>query len=483
MEKNIGEQLNKAYDAYRNVCMEKERIKKEMNLKIESYEQEIHDQSQQITKLKNYIDLIVQQPANAAAAACLGPPPSPKPDNPEGWKNVNLSNIPYEQLRSELDVCLLQKMKYKEQLESEQLKSKKLEDEQKKLQPLLFQQNEEIRVLKNRLKLSNEREKQVYKAAPVIEKEVRNKQIAHDPVAVGSLPDGHERLGAEKIFRELKDEFSQIYKLTREQSIRLNRIFRPNENTAEAPMQFSMPVQCTEEPNEEVNGIQKPKGQSGKSSLTSITPRGLAPDDEVTVSVESLSNLSVKFPPNGDDCDFLQSAPENDPILKPPVPNNHRPPSNFHKKPLLPVHFAGAHGVSSDTERLQGAASNLESFKHLNIGNDIGRNTLSSYLSSEGDNSPTPCLPLNSPTRRYINNLFNQDIPKEIEPINDGRPVRGPQQVGTQMWTYGVSRKSPVPRENPLRSTSNRANVMGRQRERRNRTIIQRLVHRKSIYT
>ncbi|CAH2305605.1 Hypothetical predicted protein [Pelobates cultripes] len=418
MDKNIGDQLNKAFEAYRHVCMENQRIKKDMNSKIELCEQQLQDRDQEIVKLRGVIaDLTAQLPKHIGTG-CHGPPPSPKVENAEVWGNTSASDVSYEQLQEELRISMHQKIHYKEQLENEQLRLRKMYEEQKKLESLVFSKNDEIRVLKNLLKDAKEREKHDYKAIPAHELEMRIKKTSQESAALGTSLDDNARQNVERVFCDLKNEFRQICKLTKEQSIRLNRFVKPKENAAcnqSVPLQFSMPVQCTDEPNEEGTVMLKPKGPEDKLSFAPIMPRGLGPDDEVSVSVESLSNLSVKFPPSSDESEFLQSTPENEPVRK-PIGNVNARVDNFHKEALFfPKQFTGAHCVSSGTEPLQGAASNQENYKYLHLGNDYEG-------SSEEDNSL--CLPGISPTRKY-----NQDAGSGAEPLDaNERIVRGPQQ-------------------------------------------------------
>ncbi|NWX56002.1 TANK protein, partial [Promerops cafer] len=54
MDKNIGEQLNKAYEAYRQACMDRDRAVKELQQKTENYMQQIREQQEKI-ELQNSI--------------------------------------------------------------------------------------------------------------------------------------------------------------------------------------------------------------------------------------------------------------------------------------------------------------------------------------------------------------------------------------------------------------------------------------------
>ncbi|NWU45935.1 TANK protein, partial [Hylia prasina] len=54
MDKNIGEQLNKAYEAYRQACMDRDYAVKELQQKVENYMQQIREQQEKI-ELQNSI--------------------------------------------------------------------------------------------------------------------------------------------------------------------------------------------------------------------------------------------------------------------------------------------------------------------------------------------------------------------------------------------------------------------------------------------
>ncbi|NWY76484.1 TANK protein, partial [Oenanthe oenanthe] len=54
MDKNIGEQLNKAYEAYRQACMGRDHAVKELQQKTENYMQQIREQQEKI-ELQNSI--------------------------------------------------------------------------------------------------------------------------------------------------------------------------------------------------------------------------------------------------------------------------------------------------------------------------------------------------------------------------------------------------------------------------------------------
>ncbi|NXP25629.1 TANK protein, partial [Scytalopus superciliaris] len=54
MDKNIGEQLNKAYEAYRQAFMDRDHAVKELQQKVQNYMQQIREQQEKI-ELQNSI--------------------------------------------------------------------------------------------------------------------------------------------------------------------------------------------------------------------------------------------------------------------------------------------------------------------------------------------------------------------------------------------------------------------------------------------
>ncbi|PNI86113.1 TANK isoform 8 [Pan troglodytes] len=61
MDKNIGEQLNKAYEAFRQACMDRDSAVKELQQKTENYEQRIREQQEQLSLQQTIIDKLKSQ--------------------------------------------------------------------------------------------------------------------------------------------------------------------------------------------------------------------------------------------------------------------------------------------------------------------------------------------------------------------------------------------------------------------------------------
>ncbi|KAF3694904.1 TRAF family member-associated NF-kappa-B activator TRAF-interacting protein [Channa argus] len=124
-------------------------------------------------------------------------------------------------------------------------------------------------------------------------------------------------------FEAIQGKFRQIRSLTRRQKDYLKRFHGGNDTSND--QRFSMPIQCTDRTAE----AETPFSSSGLRSAVdiphpppSLASRGASPEDKDLV--DSLTKLSVKFPPSADsEYDFLNSAPERNiglPIpMKPPL--------------------------------------------------------------------------------------------------------------------------------------------------------------------
>ncbi|XP_069589135.1 TRAF family member-associated NF-kappa-B activator isoform X1 [Ranitomeya imitator] len=312
MDKNTGDQLNRAYEAYRQACMDKERARKELQQRTDLFEKQLLDKEEQIACLKNHISVLSTKllSFSEAGRGFNAPPTSPKLENSDGWKSETAS---LESLQEQLKVSQQREKLFKDQLDIEKLHVLKLEGDCEMLESDLASKNEKIQYLTKSLKEAREMKERPEQRA-ILDSEMRNSNTVENPSA--ALND-NARLGVERIFSDLKEEFSRICKLTREQSSQLNTFLTKKETASGngAQLQFSMPVQCTEEENEEAQSLHKPKNKTMRFRFPPITPRGLGSDDELIVSVESLSNLSIKFPPSSDESDFLESSPGKPPIF------------------------------------------------------------------------------------------------------------------------------------------------------------------------
>ncbi|XP_041807450.1 TRAF family member-associated NF-kappa-B activator [Chelmon rostratus] len=225
MERNIGDQLNKAFEAYRQVSIEKDNAKKELQQMTEYYERytqklqkQIEDQQQLISKLEAKLSATRQPSGEMKCEPC----------------NHLLDGAGAYRITQ-----------YPENLGT-------------------------VAVAPN--------------------------------IPVNSSVDYQDMLEA---FEAIQGKFRQIRSLTRRQKDHLKRFHRGNDTSND--QRFSMPIQCTDRTAE----AERPFSSALRSAVdvTSLASRGASPEDGDLV--DSLTKLSVKFPPSADsEYDFLNSAPE-----------------------------------------------------------------------------------------------------------------------------------------------------------------------------
>uniref|UniRef100_UPI0037E79C91 TRAF family member-associated NF-kappa-B activator isoform X2 n=1 Tax=Semicossyphus pulcher TaxID=241346 RepID=UPI0037E79C91 len=124
-----------------------------------------------------------------------------------------------------------------------------------------------------------------------------------------------DMLGA---FEAIQGKFRQIQSLTRRQKDHLKRFHGGNDTSND--QRFSMPIQCTDRTAEAERPFSAALRPTADVPLppTSLASRGASPEDRDLV--DSLTKLSVKFPPSADvEYDFLNSAPERHMGLTAPV--------------------------------------------------------------------------------------------------------------------------------------------------------------------
>lgn len=229
MERNIGDQLNKAFEAYRQVSIEKDNAKRELQQMTEYYQRytqklqkQIEDQQQMILKLEAKLSATRQTSGEMKCEPCNhlldGASPYRKTQFPDNMGTVAVvPNMP-----------------------------------------------------------------------------------------VNSPVDCQDMLGA---FEAIQEKLRQIQSLTRRQKDHLKRFHGGSDTSND--QRFSMPIQCTDRTAE----AERPFSTALRSAVevplppTSLASRGASPEDRDLV--ESLTKLSVKFPPPADsEYDFLNSAPE-----------------------------------------------------------------------------------------------------------------------------------------------------------------------------
>ncbi|XP_066468181.1 TRAF family member-associated NF-kappa-B activator isoform X2 [Tiliqua scincoides] len=311
MDKNIAEQqLNKAYEAFRQACMDKDSAVKELKLKTDSYEKQIREQQKQITLLTNMVTKRNSQLTSLSANRVNAHDQVPVLEDSETRRNGTLLNLNVDQLHEKLKSALQREKLLKEQLENASVKLRQTEEasniKEKKYESIIAVKEDEIRHLKEIVN---------FMPVPSYEKEVRSEKHASprqelSPGAFAAAP--FERDELETVFWEMKEEFHRIRALAKAQTDQLSKFNLRREPVTEIP--FSKPIQCTDEQADDLGNPWVKKDPSRDvSHFPSITPRGVGQDEEEN-SVESLSKLNVKFPPTDNDSAFLQSAPDTSPI-------------------------------------------------------------------------------------------------------------------------------------------------------------------------
>ncbi|KAM4558714.1 TRAF family member-associated NF-kappa-B activator isoform 2-T2 [Odontesthes bonariensis] len=245
MERNIGDQLNKAFEAYRQVSIEKDNAKRELQKMTEYYERytqelqkQIEDQQQLISELEAKLSATRQQSEEMKCEPCNhvleGASTYRKTQYPETTATVAVApNLP---VNISVD--------YKDMLEA---------------------------------------------------------------------------------FEAIQGKFRQIQSLTRRQKDHLKRFHGGND--ASNDQHFSMPIQCTDR-TAEAEAEAAAADAAFSSALrppveishlpASLASRGASQVDRELV--DSLTKLSVKFPPPADsEYDFLNSAPERNIVLAMPA--------------------------------------------------------------------------------------------------------------------------------------------------------------------
>ncbi|XP_013913115.1 PREDICTED: TRAF family member-associated NF-kappa-B activator [Thamnophis sirtalis] len=234
-------------------------------------------------------------------------------------RNGTLLNSDFDQLQEQLKLAMQREKLLKEQLESESIKFKKIEEDsnlkEKNFESIITAKEDEIRNLKKQLKERSEAQNclqvsRYEKEKARSEKQPSSRQELSSGVSSASVC---ERDELESVFWGMKEEFSRIRALARAQTDQLNKCNLRREPTTEIP--FSKPIQCTDEQTDDLcNPWVKKDTNRDVPHFPSIASRGMGPDEEEN-SVESLSKLNVKFPPTDSDTEFLESSSETTPIL------------------------------------------------------------------------------------------------------------------------------------------------------------------------
>ncbi|XP_061860999.1 TRAF family member-associated NF-kappa-B activator isoform X2 [Colius striatus] len=428
MDKNIGEQLNKAYEAYRQACMDRDHAVKELQQKTESYTQQIREQQEKIelqnsiiAKLKSQLAALNANRGNAHPYILM-------------HEDVETSNLSFSQLSEKLNVAKQREKLLKEQLESESMKLKQLEDKnnqkERKLISIICNQEDKIRTLKSKLKELNEAQKGIQ--MPTYKREVERVDPDKPELSlrISGISPMPERENLETIFQDVNEECHRICMLAREQTDQLSKFkIKPEPETE---IQFSMPIQCTDKTDEQAEEFFKPRVikdiNRGASCITSITPRGVGQDEDNN-SVESLSKFNVKFPPTDNDSAFLQSTQG-----KPTVPC-----TGMAENMLQDHHF--------NLEHRDRAVSKLEPNSFEAHGVDLMTSALQSLTTVDKTNPPNhanmpientrdkTCLQTIDTGFTFAPKNTNHGVPEVISSLEAaGTTIRGPHQP---IWQPG----------------------------------------------
>ncbi|XP_069878217.1 TRAF family member-associated NF-kappa-B activator isoform X2 [Dipodomys merriami] len=368
MDKNIGEQLNKAYEAFRQACMDRDSAVKELQQKTENYEQRIREQQEQLSRQQTIIDKLKSQLLLVNSRR----------------DNNNYSHVPL--------------------LEDSETKNNNLTPDHPhdKMKPGMPKDKE----------------------PKVRGQELPSSRKETSPKSLGS-PLFHDRDNIEKSFWDLKEEFQRICMLAKVQKDHLSKLDIPDTATE---TQCSVPIQCTDRPDKQ-EVLFKPQAKDdinrGAVCITSVTARGPGRDEE-DISFESLSKFNVKFPPMDSDSTFLHSTPGRPSILGPAISETlcqdkfnvelRDNPGNFVKREETSFEIQGLAPIATAIQNLK----TTDKTKCSNLANTDIRTIVDGAL----------CLPSGDHNALYVNTFPLQDPIDAPFPSLDspGKAIRGPQQ-------------------------------------------------------
>ncbi|XP_045874815.1 TRAF family member-associated NF-kappa-B activator isoform X3 [Meles meles] len=421
MDKNIGEQLNKAYEAFRQACMDRDSAVKELQQKQISTE---YTQKERESESK-CINMSLQKNQLNTEEGSNGENEKQKAVGYTENNKMAKQTENYEQRIREQQEQLSLQQTIIDKLKSQLFLVNSSQDNSFGNVPLL----EDSEARKNNLTLEQPHDK--VKSGIPREKElkVRRQEVSSprketSPRSLG-IPLFHERAYIEKTFQDLKEEFHRLCMLAKAQKDHLSKLNVPATATE---TQCSLPIQCTDKTDKQ-EALFKPQAKDdinrGAPCVTSVTPRGLGRDEEDT-SFESLSKFNVKFPPTDNDSTFLHSTPERPNILGPVISEAvyqdkfnmefRDIPGNFVKTEETLFEIQGIDPIASAIQNLK----TTDKTKPSNLVNTCIRTTL----------DRAPCLPPGNHNALYVNTLPLQDPSDAPFASLDspGKAIRGPQQ-------------------------------------------------------
>ncbi|XP_059560262.1 TRAF family member-associated NF-kappa-B activator isoform X2 [Myotis daubentonii] len=393
MDKNIGEQLNKAYEAYRQACMDRDSAVKELQQKTENYEQRIREQQEQLSLQQTIIDKLKSQLLLVNSSRDNSYSCSPLLEDSEARKNNLTLDQPLDKVKSGIP---------------REKESKK----KKKKPPHQLKQMSSLKHDRKEYFLSARRQER--------RQEVSSPRKETSPKSFDS-PVFHERSYIEKTFWDLKEEFHRICMLAKAQKDHLSKL---NVSATAAGTQCSVPIQCTDKADKQ-EALFEPQANDdinrSASCITSVTPRGLGQDEEDT-SFESLSKFNVKFPPMDSDSTFLHSTSERPNVLGPAASE-----AVCQDKFNIDIrddlgNFVKTEETLFEIQRIDPIASAIQNLKTTD--NTESSNLVNTCIRTTLDRAP--CLP----PALYVNTLPLEDLSHTPFPSLDspGKAVRGPQQ-------------------------------------------------------
>ncbi|KAK3543581.1 hypothetical protein QTP70_023912 [Hemibagrus guttatus] len=265
MDRNIGDPLNKAYEAYRNISIENENAKKLLQENTEKFqrytqqlEKKIEDQEQEISQLKAQLNSVKH--ASGEVKCCETA--HQKQETERLSPNIQW---PSNSSTSHRTNCILVGLAF--------------------VHTFFF----------------------LYFFLSFCLGNMNKESLEFPPTHPHPVP-GVSGMKIEDVldtFQEIQGTFQRIQTLARRQKDHLKRIHKGND-AAIAAQQFSMPIQCTDDTSEQ---DEEPFSSSSRpqvdEDLTSgaLASRGASPEDGDFMD-------DVKFPPPTDEYEFLHSAPE-----------------------------------------------------------------------------------------------------------------------------------------------------------------------------
>ncbi|XP_051842237.1 TRAF family member-associated NF-kappa-B activator isoform X2 [Antechinus flavipes] len=407
MDKNMGEQLNKAYEAFRQACMDRDSAVKELQQKTEDYEQRIREQQEQLSLQQSIIDKLKSQLLLVNSSRDNVHGYVPMLEESEKRKNDIPLNVTFDHPHDKVKSGISR------------------EKHSKPFLHFLLSGFTIMSLISTYLTPVKRPE-----SSPRQENPPGHPSFSLFNKRIIGLYSTHctSREEIEKIFYEMKEEFRRICMLARVQRDYLNRL---NIQEPIPEIQFSMPIQCTDktdeqQPEEPFKPQVKDVINRGSSHITSVTPRGLGQEEENN-SLESLSKFNVKFPPTDNDSTFLHSTPDKPQVMglaRTEAVGQDKFEKDLRDDSVTLVKPEGALFEPHRIDLITSAMQNITTSDKTKPSNSINTCTKTAL-------DKAVCLPAGDHDIIYVNKFLQvQDNPGVLfaSPDSPGRAVRGPQQ-------------------------------------------------------